>query len=133
MAVSVNVIFLALSYTLSRCNWLLITLLIMWLACYFAAVFMAIVMVSIGYLFAMNVIFVWLFYLDKHRAIACARRVSETTLLCVSWLGANMSMFVTQKWLRHKNQKRRFNAKLCVLSALQTVVLVFISYLLVFK
>ncbi|CAN8101936.1 unnamed protein product [Discula destructiva] len=47
---------------------------------------------------------------DKHAAVACSRRVSETTLHLWALLGGWPAAFVAQRVLRHKTRKRAFKA-----------------------
>nr|WP_246239906.1 DUF1294 domain-containing protein [Pseudoalteromonas caenipelagi] len=72
--------------------------------------------------------FIWVFWLDKRRAQHAAQRISEGQLLCLSGLAANISMFAAQKLLHHKTQKQAFNAKLCVFTLLQSIVLLSLCY-----
>ncbi|WP_442960220.1 DUF1294 domain-containing protein [Pseudoalteromonas sp. A25] len=80
------------------------------------------------YFLLITIFFIWLFWLDKRRAQSSSQRVSEISLLCMSGLGANISMFAAQKWLHHKTLKQSFNAKLCVFTALQTSMLISLCY-----
>ncbi|MBD1583001.1 DUF1294 domain-containing protein [Pseudoalteromonas sp. S16_S37] len=126
-AFSVNVLFKALSYSLSRCNWLLIALVVLYLASN-SGYFMFLTIASTAYFATINVLFIWLFWLDKRRAQHAAQRVSEISLICLSGLGANISMFAAQKQLHHKTQKQAFNAKLCALTLLQSALLLCLCY-----
>ncbi|OHU94614.1 hypothetical protein BIW53_15825 [Pseudoalteromonas byunsanensis] len=80
------------------------------------------------YFVTINVLFLSLFWLDKQRAVASTRRVSESKLLAISWFAGNMTMFIAQKWFRHKCQKWQFNSKLLLLSFVQTVFMLWLSY-----
>ncbi|WP_420820133.1 DUF1294 domain-containing protein [Pseudoalteromonas amylolytica] len=80
-----------------------------------------------------NILFLLIFWSDKQRAIAAHRRISEVKLLALSSLAGNMTMFIAQKYLRHKCQKWQFNAKLLLLSFAQTAILVWLSYRLLIQ
>ncbi|WP_368072946.1 DUF1294 domain-containing protein [Pseudoalteromonas sp. JW3] len=111
------------------CAWLLIAVLAIFLTHSDVRYTLAIV----AYYVIINILFLLIFWSDKQRAIAAHRRISEVKLLALSSLAGNMTMFIAQKYLRHKCQKWQFNAKLLLLSFAQTAILVWLSYRLLIQ
>ena len=75
----------------------------------------------IASLFCLNVAAYWLFALDKRRAEAGWRRISERTLLGIALVGGSIGAKLAQCRLRHKTRKEPFRSLLnliCVVQAL---------------
>lgn len=74
--------------------------------------------------FAMGSITFGLFFLDKRAAQLQQKRIAETWLMTASvlfgWIGAILAM----KYLRHKNRKKTFNAKM-VIAVLANLVIIY--------
>ena len=60
------------------------------------------------WLIAANVIAFALMIVDKHRAEAGARRISEATLLHWAFLGGAIGTFAASRLVRHKTRKQPF-------------------------
>ncbi|KAF7764351.1 hypothetical protein PCIT_b0327 [Pseudoalteromonas citrea] len=75
-----------------------------------------------------NILFISVFWLDKRRACRQGQRISEMTLLVLSFIAANLSMFVAQSVLSHKSKKWQFNIKLLLSLLCQTAILIIVCY-----
>jgi uncharacterized membrane protein YsdA (DUF1294 family) len=59
------------------------------------------------------------FWQDKRRAIAGARRISESDLLTLAFVGGSPGAFAARHLFRHKTRKQPFSAYLIVIAAVQ--------------
>jgi uncharacterized membrane protein YsdA (DUF1294 family) len=59
------------------------------------------------------------FWIDKARAQQGGYRISESTLLTLSFLGGSPAAFFARRQLRHKTLKQPFTAQLFGIAALQ--------------
>ena len=75
------------------------------------------------WLIAANVIAFALMIVDKHRAEAGARRISEATLLQWAFLGGAIGTFAASRLARHKTRKQPFAAQMIMLCAAEIVLL----------
>jgi uncharacterized membrane protein YsdA (DUF1294 family) len=71
------------------------------------------------YLFLMNAATYVAFWIDKSRAQQGRYRISESTLLTLSFLGGSPAALFARRQLRHKTLKQPFTAQLFVIVALQ--------------
>jgi uncharacterized membrane protein YsdA (DUF1294 family) len=62
----------------------------------------------LGFYFALNLLVLFLFMSDKHKAKKNQRRIPEKTLLLVGFLGGGIGGLLAQKIFRHKTQKGYF-------------------------
>ena len=62
----------------------------------------------LGFYVAINLVVLFLFMVDKHKAKKNQRRVSEKTLLLAGFLGGGIGALLAQKLFRHKTQKGYF-------------------------
>lgn len=60
------------------------------------------------YIALMNVLGIWLMWLDKRRAKRHQWRIPERSLHLVAWLGGGVGMLVARRVYRHKSRKRQF-------------------------
>ena len=75
------------------------------------------------WLIAANVIAFTLMIVDKHRAEAGARRISEATLLQWAFLGGAIGTFAASRFVRHKTRKQPFAAQMVGILALEIILL----------
>ncbi|MFN7029394.1 MAG: DUF1294 domain-containing protein [Sphingopyxis sp.] len=61
---------------------------------------------------------------DKRRAEAGVRRISESTLLGWSWFGGAVGTYAASRIVRHKTRKQPFATKMIMLCAAEIVLLV---------
>jgi uncharacterized membrane protein YsdA (DUF1294 family) len=71
------------------------------------------------YLFIINAATYLAFWIDKSRAQQGGYRISESTLLTLSFLGGSPAAFFARRRLRHKTLKQPFTAQLFGIAALQ--------------
>lgn len=64
-----------------------------------------------------------LMVVDKRRAEAGTRRISEGTLLGWAWLGGAIGTYAASRLVRHKTRKQPFAAKMVLLCAAEIVLL----------
>ncbi|HEY0085229.1 MAG TPA: DUF1294 domain-containing protein [Allosphingosinicella sp.] len=62
---------------------------------------------------------IWLFRLDKRRAVAGGRRIPEADLLSFALIGGTPGAFLARRLFRHKTRKQPFSTNLMVIAALQ--------------
>ena len=62
----------------------------------------------LGFYVALNLVVLFLFMADKHKAKKNQRRISERTLLLVGFLGGGIGGLLAQRLFRHKTQKGYF-------------------------
>ena len=77
------------------------------------------------WLIAANGIAFALMIVDKHRAEAGQRRISEATLLQWAFLGGAIGTFAASRMVRHKTCKQPFAAQMMTLLTLELIVLTF--------
>lgn len=77
------------------------------------------VVASLFYFVAINVMAIAAFAADKHRAIACQRRLSETRLLWLAALGGSPGALWARQRFRHKTRKQPFSSRLETVVMLQ--------------
>ena len=75
------------------------------------------------WLIAANVIAFALMIIDKHRAEAGARRISEATLLQWAFLGGAIGTFAASRLVRHKTRKQPFAAQMMTLLIFELIML----------
>ena len=68
---------------------------------------------------AINLVTVLQFWDDKQRAIEGRRRISESNLLGLAFIGGSPGAFLARKIFRHKTRKEPFSTQLFVIAALQ--------------
>jgi uncharacterized membrane protein YsdA (DUF1294 family) len=71
------------------------------------------------YLFLINAATYVAFWIDKARAQQGGYRISESTLLTLSFLGGSPAAFFARRQLRRKTLKQPFTAQLFMIVALQ--------------
>lgn len=71
----------------------------------------------------MNFISFIVFFIDKRKSIKSKRRISENTLLLLSFLFGSLGAFLSMKIFRHKTQKLKFRLLIPMFFVLQFVVL----------
>lgn len=74
-------------------------------------------------LIALNLITFALFGLDKARAEAGARRISEATLLRLAFVGGTIGAYAGRRLFRHKTRKQPFSSNLHAIALLQALAL----------
>ena len=84
------------------------------------------------YFTAINLISAIVCMLDKHYARMHKRRISESTLFTLCFLGGSVGMYVTMKTIRHKTLHKRFMIGIPLIILLQLAVGLFFlkNYLL---
>jgi uncharacterized membrane protein YsdA (DUF1294 family) len=75
------------------------------------------------WLIAANVIAFALMIVDKHRAEAGARRISEATLLQWAFLGGAIGTFAASRLIRHKTRKQPFAMQMMTLLIIELILL----------
>ena len=75
------------------------------------------------WLAAANGVAFGLMVVDKRRAEAGGRRISESTLLGWSWLGGAIGTFAASRLIRHKTRKQPFAGQMIALLVLELVLL----------
>lgn len=70
-----------------------------------------------------NLFTFFLFYVDKRRAIKNKSRISERTLLVLSFIGGGIGAWIGMRWFRHKTQKLKFKIGLPIAAVTSTIVL----------
>ncbi|MEF2551810.1 DUF1294 domain-containing protein [Aurantimonas sp. A2-1-M11] len=76
------------------------------------------------YLLTVNVAAYWAFVVDKTKARAGVRRMSEQALLTYALIGGSVGAIAAQQIIRHKTRKEPFRTQLWAIAALQTVLVV---------
>jgi uncharacterized membrane protein YsdA (DUF1294 family) len=71
------------------------------------------------YVFLINAATYVAFRIDKSRARQGGYRISESTLLTLTFLGGSPAAFFARRQLRHKTLKQPFTAQLFGIAALQ--------------
>jgi uncharacterized membrane protein YsdA (DUF1294 family) len=71
------------------------------------------------YLFLIDAATYVAFWIDKARAQQGGYRISESTLLTLSFLGGSPAALVSRRQLRHKTLKQPFTTQLFMIVALQ--------------
>ncbi|MBR3968091.1 MAG: DUF1294 domain-containing protein [Clostridia bacterium] len=84
------------------------------------------------YLVFVNVVAVAVCAIDKLYAIKgwYRRRVRETQLFVISFLGGALGMYVTMKLIRHKTLHKRFMITLPILILVQSLLLLYVLHLI---
>ena len=75
------------------------------------------------WLIAANGIAFALMIVDKHRAEAGARRISEATLLQLAFLGGAIGTFAASRLVRHKTRKQPFATWMIIWLGLEVILL----------
>jgi len=75
------------------------------------------------YAIAINFIAFAAFGIDKMRAEANARRISEAALLQLAFIGGSPGAYAGRRLFRHKTRKQPFSNELHAIAALQAVAL----------
>lgn len=75
------------------------------------------------WLIAANVIAFALMIVDKHRAEAHARRISEAALLRWAFFGGAIGTFAASRLVRHKTRKQPFAMQMTALLVLELILL----------
>ena len=73
--------------------------------------------------FTVNSITFALFGLDKARAEAGVRRISEATLLRLAFVGGTIGAYAGRRLFRHKTRKQPFSSNLHAIALLQALAL----------
>jgi uncharacterized membrane protein YsdA (DUF1294 family) len=79
------------------------------------------------YLFVINAATYGAFWIDKSRARQGGYRISESTLLTLSFLGGSPAALFARQRLRHKTLKQPFTTQLFVIVALQIGAVIWIA------
>ncbi len=87
-----------------------------------------VIAIIILYLFLINIWAFCLFHWDKRAAESGAWRVSESSLLWVTFLGGTVGSMTAQKWLRHKTRKQPFKSYLDNIALLQMFTILTLSF-----
>ena len=72
---------------------------------------------------AFNLFVFSVYFIDKQAARAGRRRISEKTLLALTFLGGSPGAVCAQRLLRHKTQKEPFRSILMAITIFQAAVL----------
>lgn len=89
------------------------------------------IIIGFGYLVLINSLTLYIFALDKKRAIERGWRVKEDTLLLLAFLGGSVAAKRAQMGLRHKTRKEPFGTILNVILIVHIVLLGYLLYPLV--
>lgn len=76
-----------------------------------------------------NITTVILFYIDKQRAIKHQSRISEKTLLLVSFLGGGIGAWIGMTRFRHKTQNFKFKVGVPIGALLSLFILIFFLFI----
>jgi uncharacterized membrane protein YsdA (DUF1294 family) len=76
------------------------------------------------YIPAINALTMLAFYRDKTSAIAGKRRVRESDLLALAFVGGTPGAFLARRLFRHKTRKEPFSTHLTVIAVIQLGVLI---------
>ena len=68
---------------------------------------------------AVNAVTVFAFWLDKQKAIANDRRISEANLLFLAIIGGSPGALYARRSFRHKTRKQPFSTVLLLICAIQ--------------
>ncbi|CCW16504.1 putative inner membrane protein [Sphingobium indicum BiD32] len=71
------------------------------------------------FLMAINALTMLVFYQDKASAIAGERRVRESDLLTLAFIGGTPGAFLARHLFRHKTRKEPFSTHLMVIAVVQ--------------
>lgn len=82
------------------------------------------------YLIFINVVAVVVCAIDKLSAQKGWRRVRETQLFVISFLGGALGMYATMKLIRHKTLHKRFMITLPILIFVQFLLLLYVLHLI---
>jgi uncharacterized membrane protein YsdA (DUF1294 family) len=80
------------------------------------------------YLFLINIWAFCLFHWDKRAAESGDWRVSESSLLMVTFVGGTIGSMTAQKLFRHKTRKQPFKSRLDNIALLQMFVILALSF-----
>ena len=80
------------------------------------------------YLIVMNLLTCIVYGVDKLKAIAGARRISEKTLLTFTFLGGSLGAFLGMKLFRHKTCHTKFKVAVPFFMGLHVILLVLLIY-----
>ncbi|MGL4490553.1 MAG: DUF1294 domain-containing protein [Rhizobiaceae bacterium] len=86
-------------------------------------------LVCVAYLFAVNLITLLLFWVDKRRSKYGRQRLSERALLLAAFSGGSIGALFGLWILRHKTRKRHFRRRLNAILALHISLAVTFAYL----
>ena len=81
-------------------------------------------------LVALNLATIVTFRNDKQAAVVGGRRVRESTLLWLAFLGGSPAAYWSRRHFRHKTRKQPFGARLDRVAMVQVAVLVVVATLL---
>jgi len=76
-----------------------------------------------GYALAVNLLAYAAMVLDKAKAEAGSRRISEATLLNLAIVGGSIGTIAAQRTIRHKTRKEPFRTRLLVIVLIQCLLL----------
>lgn len=82
------------------------------------------------YMFVVSLISVILCVLDKICAIRGWRRIRESTLLSLSFIGGSLAMYLVMRIIHHKTRHTKFMLGLPLMIVLQIVAVVVIKIIL---
>ncbi len=80
------------------------------------------------YLIIMNLLTCILYGIDKLKAIAGARRISEKTLLSFAFFGGSLGAFLAMKIFRHKTCHTKFKMGVPFFIVLHVILIVLLIY-----
>jgi len=83
-----------------------------------------ILLAILAYLFVINALTYFIFYADKRSAKSGARRVRESTLLQLTFIGGGLGGYLAQQHFRHKTQKQPFRRYFFAILLLQGTALI---------
>lgn len=82
------------------------------------------------YICAISLLSVVLCVVDKIHAMRRLRRISESTLMTLSFLGGSVAMYLTMRIIHHKTRHNKFMLGIPLMIIMQLVAIVAISYFL---
>ncbi len=75
----------------------------------------------------LNLVVFCIYRWDKQAAIAGERRVRESTLLVLAFIGGSFGAITAQRVLRHKTRKEPFRTILALIASLHVVLVTFLA------
>jgi uncharacterized membrane protein YsdA (DUF1294 family) len=83
-----------------------------------------IISLSVIYVLAINLVAMLAFTVDKSAARRGRRRIRESTLLMIAFIGGSIGSITAQHLIRHKTQKQPFKSQLYTIALLQVMLIV---------
>ncbi|MCC3303813.1 DUF1294 domain-containing protein [Sneathiella sp. HT1-7] len=86
-----------------------------------------IVLIAAAYIGIINIVGFLAFAWDKHCAVQDRRRIPESELLSIAFLGGTIGSISAQHLLRHKTRKQPFKSSLYGIAVLQVLLIFTLS------